>query len=166
MKVILFRHGIAVDREAPDCPPDDQRPLTPRGVRRTGDAAAGLARLDVDPDAILVSPLVRAVETGRIAAEVLGFPVGDIVRTPALEPDAPRDELFEEIAALEADTVIVVGHAPHLDLFLAEALGLAADPPFRLGKAGAAALAWTGDPETAELLWLVRPRALRRLGRD
>ena len=164
MRIVLFRHGIAVDRDDPDCPPDAERPLTARGIRRTTAAARGLARLGVDPDAILVSPLVRAVETARIAAGILDHP-DDPVRTPALEPEAPRDELFEELMGLEADTVLAVGHAPHLDLFLAEILGLPGDPPFRLGKAGAAAVDSTGDPGTARLLWMLTPRALRRLGR-
>jgi phosphohistidine phosphatase SixA len=29
MHLYLIRHGIAIDREDPNCPPDTERPLTP-----------------------------------------------------------------------------------------------------------------------------------------
>jgi len=42
MHVYLIRHGIAVDREDPICPPDTERPLTPKGMKRSHAAALGL----------------------------------------------------------------------------------------------------------------------------
>jgi phosphohistidine phosphatase SixA len=32
IQLYLIRHGIAVDREDPNCPPDTERPLTPKGL--------------------------------------------------------------------------------------------------------------------------------------
>jgi phosphohistidine phosphatase SixA len=31
MRLYLIRHGIAMDREDPKCPPDTERALTPKG---------------------------------------------------------------------------------------------------------------------------------------
>jgi hypothetical protein len=39
MRLYLMRHGIAIDREDPDCPPDPERYLTPKGIQRTRAAA-------------------------------------------------------------------------------------------------------------------------------
>ena len=61
------------------------------------------------------------------------------------------------------ESVLCVGHAPNLDLVIAEALGLRERPPARLKKAGAACLEL--DPGNgSQLLWLLEPGALRALG--
>ncbi len=73
MRLYLMRHGIAIDREDPDCPPDPERYLTPKGIQRTRAAARGLRALRVKPTALLTSPFVRAVQTGEIVCEVLGL---------------------------------------------------------------------------------------------
>src|SRR5580700_6869597 len=71
MRLYLMRHGVAVDREDPDCPPDPERYLTPKGIDRTRAAAQGLLELKVKPDALFTSPYVRAVQTGELVCEVL-----------------------------------------------------------------------------------------------
>jgi phosphohistidine phosphatase len=161
MQLILFRHGIAVDRDDPDCPPDEARPLTPKGVKRTRAAARGLATLAA-PRLILTSPLVRARQTADLAAEALGLGKRAIKVTTSLVPDALPDELLEELMALRRNPVCCVGHAPNLDLVLAEALGMRERPPVRLKKAGAACLEL--DPGNgSRLVWVMEPGALRRL---
>ena len=74
MLLYLVRHGIAMDREDPNCPPDTERPLTPRGMKRTHAAALGLLAMKVKPDAVLTSPWLRSVQTAEIFCEVIGFP--------------------------------------------------------------------------------------------
>jgi len=163
VRLVLFRHGIAMDRADPECPPDELRPLTPKGLRRTRAAAEGLRTLGVAPLEILTSNLVRARHTAEIAAEVLGVSPRRIRETRALVPEALPDELLEEIVERRIESVLCVGHAPNLDLILAEALGLRQRPPARLKKAGAACLEL--DPGNgSQLLWLVEPSTLRALG--
>ena len=48
MDCLLFRHGIAVDREDWDGQ-EAQRPLTPTGEERTRESAVGLRRLGIAP---------------------------------------------------------------------------------------------------------------------
>ena len=114
MRLYLIRHGIAVDRSEPKCPPDPERPLTPRGRRRTRASAEGFLALGVEPDALLSSPLIRAMQTAEIFADVLGFPVPKIQQTDALKVASPPSELLRELAKLRARQVMCFGHEPHL----------------------------------------------------
>ena len=165
MEICLFRHGIAFDAMDPACPPDPERPLTDEGRVRTRAAALGLRRLGVQPEAIWSSPYLRATETAEIARDVLLAPGAPIHRTRALEPLREADEVFTELAAAGISSVLCAGHAPHLDEALAFGLGLEDASFTRLKKAGAACLQWSGTGGRGQLLWLMTPRALRRLGK-
>lgn len=158
MRVILFRHGIAVDREDPACPPDPQRALTPEGVERTRLAAGGLGALGARPALILTSPYLRARQTADLAAEALGVPARAVRTSDALLPEAEPALIFAELAALAVGEVLCAGHAPHLDLALAHAVGAPRELT-ALKKAGAACL----DVDERRLIWLVEPKQLRRL---
>ncbi len=166
MRVILLRHGIAVDRTDPKCPPEPDRPLTAEGVSKTKAAARGLRAIDVRPDLVLASPYVRARQTAEIAAEILG------VRGPgpcdALLPGAPPEAIVAFLRERsDATEVLCAGHEPNLSFVLARlALGHADGPLFApLKKAGAALLETDlADDSPGELLWLLPPRILRDLG--
>src|SRR5689334_818634 len=80
----VLRHAEAAERDATSY--DDRlRDLTPRGIRRTKRAAAGLRRLEIRFESIVSSPLVRAKETARIVAERTRH-TGEIVLNDALSP--------------------------------------------------------------------------------
>jgi phosphohistidine phosphatase SixA len=119
----------------------------------------------VKPDLLLASPLRRALETARIAAEVLRVDVGAIETTQALLPDCDGAALLGELSEVSAGTVACCGHAPNLDLVIARAIG--ARVPFTaLKKAGACGLVLDSPrARHGELRWLYPPGALRRLGR-
>src|SRR5579863_8624562 len=121
MRLYLMRHGIAIDREDPDCPPDPERYLTPKGIQRTRAAARGLRALRVKPAALLSSPYVRAVQTGEIICEVLGLDSKQLRTTDALKPEAKPSRLVEDLTRLGGE-VICFGHAPHMDEFIAHAV--------------------------------------------
>lgn len=164
MHIVLVRHGIAIDREDPACPPDPERALTEQGRERTHYAALGLRALEISPGAILTSPYVRAVQTAELIAAALKVAPEGIERTELLVPDAPPRPALGLILsrAGTAGTVLVTGHAPNLDLVLAAMFDR--DEPFtELKKAGAAAVEVT--PEGPVLRWLHEPWALRKLGR-
>ena len=163
MRLYLMRHGIAIDREDPDCPSDPERYLTPKGIQRTRAAARGLRALRVKPAALLTSPYVRAVQTGEIVCEVLGLDPKQLRTTDALKPEAKPARLAEELARLGGE-VICFGHAPHLDEFIAHALKATA-PFTSLKKSGAACLDIDSlAPLRATLFWVLTSRILRRLG--
>jgi phosphohistidine phosphatase len=122
MELYLIRHGIAVDREDPNCPPDTERPLTPKGMKRSHAAALGLRALDVKPSAVLTSPWLRAVQTAEIFCETIGYPSKKIIRTDALKGTSAPSELLRELQSMKARVVLCFGHEPHLHLVIGHVL--------------------------------------------
>ena len=161
MNLILLRHGIAHDRAAADCPPDPQRALTEKGVRRTRAAVEGLRALGVRVQAIGSSRLVRALQTAEIARAVLEPARSTPVTIDALDPFGDPEQVLA--AALESgyESLLLAGHAPNLDRVLAAALG-SPGPLTPLKKAGAA---WLDvEPGAAgRLVGYFEPKLLRRI---
>lgn len=157
-----MRHGIAMDPLDPRCPPDRERPLTGKGLRRTHAAAAGLRAMGEIPDRIFTSPLTRAVQTAEILAEVMeGAPVQV---TETLSGGVRTRDVFDLLAAQDVPAVCCVGHAPQLDLLLVQALSHDQPEVAKLKKAGAACIEFdVVAPSGARLLWLMAPRALRKI---
>lgn len=166
MLVYLVRHGIAVSRTDPTSPADAARPLTPKGIEKTTEVARGLAELRVHPSMLMTSPLLRAVQTGEIFAEVLGFPVTRLRRSDSLAPGSKPALLFAELAHMKARAVMCFGHAPHLDDTIAAATAGKSPAFTQLKKAGIALLEFDSfEPPKALLCWLYTPKVLRRLTR-
>ncbi len=164
MRLLIIRHATAVPRGTPGIP-DDDRPLTPRGVRRFRSAAAGLARLVKAPDVLLASPLPRAKRTAELAARAWGKGV-KVTDAPALAGGS-----FEEIADLlntlpASATVAVVGHEPDLSGLLARLLGAPRADRLVFRKGGAALVDVPGSlAEGGVLLWYAPPRLMRLAAR-
>src|SRR5215470_8731961 len=123
MILYIVRHGIAVDSTDPSSPPDSERPLTARGVKKTRLAALGLAKFDIKPESIITSPLVRAVQTAEIFAEALGYPPSKIRSSEHLKPAADPAEFLKEVSRIKAKEAICFGHAPHLDTMISQLAG-------------------------------------------
>ena len=64
-ELLLLRHGIAEDREAPH--DDAQRSLTPVGRDRAARVIQRLVAMEFGCDLVLSSPLVRARQTAELA---------------------------------------------------------------------------------------------------
>lgn len=133
MKLYLIRHAEAVSEDVAGC--DADRWLSPRGR----EAARGLARLlreqGVALDAIVSSPLPRAVQTAELVAAGLDY-LGPIAVDAALAPGChPRpvvDRLHDHGAA-----VAVVGHEPTIASLAAILIGRPAFPAFRTAQCAA-----------------------------
>jgi phosphohistidine phosphatase len=163
MLLCLMRHGIAIDHADPACPPDPERPLTQKGMERTRAAARGLRTLGIQPNLVLSSPYLRAMQTAEIACIVLEISVNNIRQTEALLPGASPRMLFEELSKSKADEAICFGHAPNLDEVIASAVH-ASKGFTELRKAGAAYLEMDPlQPVDGRMIWLMTSRALRIL---
>jgi|SRR4029077_13971466 len=164
MQLYLIRHGIAVDREDPNCPPDTERPLTPKGIKKTRDAALGLRALDVEPNAVFTSPWLRALQTAEIFCEVIGYSSKKIIRTDALKGGSAPADLLHELQSLKAKVVFCFGHEPHLHLVIGHVLHSSAKIT-ELKKAGLALLELERiSPPQGRLLALYPASTLRALG--
>jgi phosphohistidine phosphatase len=159
----LLRHGIAED--AVPGGDDTARPLSSRGRIRMRAAARGMRRVGVRIDALLTSPMRRALETASIVAEVYGGRPQPRVVPALAQGVAPAEMLRALRPALRGGDVLVAGHEPGLSGLAAlvlvgstEALSLA------LKKGGLIALELR-DRSPATLRFFVTPRQLRRLGR-
>jgi phosphohistidine phosphatase len=166
MQLYIVRHGIAIDREDPKCPPDPQRYLTEEGIEKTKQVAKGLAALGVTADLLLSSPYVRAAQTAEIFAAALDHAKQKIRRTDLLLPGAEPSLLFRELAKdRQASSIFLFGHAPQLDDIVATALGSKRHIT-SLKKAGVALLELKRiSPPIAALIWLATPKLLRRAGK-
>jgi phosphohistidine phosphatase len=162
MILYIARHGIALERTDPKCPPDPERPLTAKGVQKTRSAALGLKELGVKPDLLITSPYVRAAQTAEIFAEALGFPTSKIRVSEALRPAANPADIVKEISHLKAKELMCFGHAPHLDQLISQLVG-ARGLFTELKKAGVASLQHTGTHSAWHLQWILTPKVLRQL---
>jgi phosphohistidine phosphatase len=166
MQLYIVRHGIAVDREDPKCPPDPDRYLTEEGIKKTKAVARGVAELGIGPDVLFSSPYVRAWQTAEIFADALEYPKGKIKKTDHLLPGAEPAALFRELAKeKDAAVVFVFGHAPNVDDVLATALGVKHHVT-SMKKAGVALVELKRvSPPGGELVWLGTPKLLKRAGK-
>jgi phosphohistidine phosphatase len=134
----LLRHA-----EAADGTPDDDRPLTDRGVIQARDAGLALASLGATIDVCLTSPKRRALETAQLACEALDI-------EPVIEP-ALSGHPFDPLALTAGlEDVLLVGHDPSFSLTVHDLTGAQA----RMRKGGMAGI------QKGELVVLLRPREL------
>lgn len=113
MDCILFRHGIAVERDEWE-ESDAERPLTEKGAKRVAQAARGLLALGVKPTHLFASPLIRAHETAKLLQAAFRDRVPTKICDELL-PDAPPDKILPLLDSLPPDAnVIFVGHEPYL----------------------------------------------------
>jgi phosphohistidine phosphatase len=166
MQLYIVRHGIAIDREDPKCPPDPERYLTEEGVEKTKQVAKGLAALGVTAGLFLSSPYVRAAQTAEIFAAALDYAKQKIRRTDLLLPGAEPSLLFRELGKdRQVSSIFLFGHAPQLDDIVATALGSKRHLT-SLKKAGVALLELKRiSPPIGALIWLATPKLLRRAGK-
>ena len=110
MQIYLLRHGIAEDPKPGR--PDAERALTPEGRDKLRRVLKRARNADCCPSVILSSPYRRALETSAIAAEVLGYK-GDVVKTPALTPEASPADTWNEICDRHDERAILLSsHEP------------------------------------------------------
>jgi len=174
VELLLVRHAIAFEHNARRWPDDGERPLSPRGVLRARNAAAGLKRIDLRPAQVLASPLLRTQQTAAILTQFAGWPKA--TACPQLLPGGSPQELLALLARAHQPRaqkprvhewrVAVIGHQPDLGRLLAACLpGNVGNAAFEFRKMGVALIAFHGAPRAGhgELRWLVPPRLLRAM---
>jgi phosphohistidine phosphatase len=134
----MLRHA-----EAADGHPDDERPLTDRGVQQATDAGLALARLGLKLEVCLSSPKLRALQTAQLACEPLGV-------QPIVEPKLAGEPFDVHELTAGLDEVLIVGHDPSFSFTLHSLTGAQS----RMRKGGLAGI------HKGELVTLLRPAEL------
>lgn len=159
----LFRHGPAESRDPLKWPEDDDRPLSPEGVKQTKRAAKGFARLDFSVSQVISSPAQRARQTAEIVREALGDQRA-LELWEELAPDSPSAPVLARVSRVgkRADRAILVGHEPMMSELVGLSLTGEAVSFVHFARAGAAGLAFARSvaPGAAELSWLLTRRQL------
>ncbi len=167
MDLLVVRHAIAEERDAfaaQGGADDAERPLTGEGRRRFERGARGLRTLVDSVELLATSPLLRALETAEILADVYGIEIG--ARLRALAPDAKPAELVPWLRRQRRRRLVaIVGHEPHLSSLVEHLLVGRRGGFVELKKGGACLLALGESPAPgrAKLTWLLTAGQLRRL---
>ncbi len=151
--MVLLRHGTAVPHGVGGLD-DEERPLIAEGEREARNAGRALRALQVRPDGVVTSPLVRARQTAKLAAAELGM---RSVVDDALRPGFGQEALDELFARHTGECLVLVGHDPDFSGLLRDLTGAQVAMP----KGGLADV----DLPSGELRWLLRPRALRLIAK-
>ncbi len=159
MKLYFLRHGLAQDRL--DWKGDDrERPLTEKGRERMERSAAAIARLDLELETILTSPLKRAQQTASIVAETLHAAHKTRI-DGRLGPGFGKGAL----AAILRDyagskSLMLVGHEPGMSEAISALIG---GGRIVCKKGGLACVKLIAPSSlSGELLWLIPPNFLAR----
>lgn len=156
MILYVVRHGIAEDHNKGG---DAARELTRTGKEKVKEVMRFL-RGEISPDLFLTSPLVRAVQTAEIAAEVLGYK-RDVELSDALLPESSSGDTFGELDFRRENGVIIFGHNPHLSYLVSDGISSGA-AEILLKKASVTAIEFGPSPRQGDglLKWMITPGVL------
>ncbi len=133
MKIYFVRHAAAIERGGGVT--EEGRYLTPEGRVFFRKTARTMLKRGVEPDLILTSPLLRAVQTADILAETLAY-IGPLAAVAELEPgfNLPRlERLLDQYQ--HVSELVLVGHEPDLSSVVSSLLALPDGFDFKKGSA-------------------------------
>lgn len=162
MDIYFLRHANAGEPKL-NSAKDEKRPLDKLGIEQSHDVGRALAALDVSADAIISSPLTRALQTASVVANEIGYEEKVIIDA-ALRPGASYEQ-FQELLSrhIRKDAIMVVGHNPNLTEFLNKLLaGGAALHALELKKGSIARVEKVGR-KPAVLRWCMTPKVVRSI---
>jgi len=164
MIVYFLRHASAGQHKISP-KQDEKRPIDDVGKKQSYDVGRALATLGVEVDAVISSPLTRAVQTAEIAAKEFGHK-DKLVLSEAMRPEASFDQFHDLLAQhRESKAIMVVGHNPSITEFLIHLLTGGEICDCMEFKKGAVAKVEVEDNK-AKLHWMFTPKMASRLQTD
>ena len=157
MKLYFLRHGLAGQR-GEWTGNDFDRPLTEGGKERMAREAATLAKLGLNLDLIITSPLIRAYQTAEIVAQRLNM-AAKLIQDERLAPGFGAEQLAQILRAhSDVNTLMLVGHEPDFSETISHLIGGGRV----VCKKGGLACVDMPDPAllTGDLVWLIPPSVL------
>lgn len=167
MDLYIMRHGIAAARGAPDLATDRQRSLTEEGRTKLRKITRAMKAMELSFDLILSSPYLRAKQTAEIVA-------GELKARKRLEladelaPGTSPKLFLERLrrSQMLPESVLVVGHEPHLSSLISLLLSGSPTLQIELKKGGLCKLAVPAlkTERRATLEWLLTPKQMAAMG--
>lgn len=158
MDLYFLRHGKAEERALGGS--DAERRLTERGIAEMRAEAVGIAARKLQIDAIISSPLPRALQTAELVATAFGLPPSSIrIEAALVSGQFDLSELQRLLAGKPREyRVLFVGHEPDLSYLVQVLIG---GEPVEMKK-GALALVETERVAAGGgvLRWLAPPKSL------
>jgi phosphohistidine phosphatase len=152
MKLIIVRHAEAVERSADIR--EEGRYLTPEGRLSFRKTAEIMKDKGINPDLILTSPLLRAVQTADILAETISYN-GPLIATDDLAPGFDIEELRQLLKTFkDAREIVLVGHEPDLGGIVASLLSLPEGFAFKKGSAVKLKIEPEAPGQPSDFKWL------------
>lgn len=168
VELYILRHGEA-GKKLPSGNKDSERPLTVTGEQEVEEVAESLSDLGLKFDAIISSPLKRALQTAEIVAKVLKAKK-KIELWDELKPESSHSDFYKRLSQVKRESsVLVVGHEPFLSSMIGDLVfsggNNSAQGRIVLKKSGLAKVAVTSFQPRAqgELRWLLTPRHLKKI---
>lgn len=161
MNIYFLRHASAGSRKA-NAAADELRALDPDGIQQCGVIGRALSAMDVKVEAVISSPLKRAIQTAELVAREIGYK-DKIESSDALRPEADY-RAFQQLLQSHAktDEIMVVGHNPNLSEFLSLLIsGGASHSAVDLRKGAIAKVPIDGN--SSALQWCFTPKAVKAI---
>jgi phosphohistidine phosphatase len=153
MKLYFVRHATAIAKGGQVV--DEHRYLTLRGRKSFRLTANNMAKKGIVPDAIITSPLVRAVQTAEILSEALAFE-GKLVVSSELAPSFDPAKLRRILASFKGTHgLALVGHEPDLGEVVGILLKLRRPLPLKKGMVVCLKMPPTKQKAQASLKWVM-----------
>jgi phosphohistidine phosphatase len=164
MNVYLLRHAHALNIGEQGSQTDAERPLSDEGRRQTELVAGAMKGLGLKFDQVLSSPLRRSMETAQELCRHLGLPAEALMTCEQLEPGVSSKKLMKRLRSLEANEVVLIGHAPDLGEHAAWLMG-SKRCHLEIVKGGLAAIRCDAPPRkgVGALTWLLTPELIAAL---
>ena len=158
-EIFILRHAHAQDIS--DRETDFERKLTEEGIKKTRKISLFFDSLEKNLDLVLSSPFLRAKETASIFVQNLK-PKPELKIVDFLSAGTSSKEIAKGLLPYNSfEKLLLVGHAPDLEMFLGRLIGA---ERVILKRGALAKVRLNSSIElSGELIWLVIPRLIKNL---
>lgn len=160
-EIFILRHAQAEELNKVQVKEDFERNLTEEGIERTKKLSILFDKLEEAPDLVLSSPYLRAKTTAELFVNSLN-PKPEIKVVDFLSSGTSCKDIAKGLLPFFShNKIVLVGHAPDLETFLAKLIG--ADR-IKLKKGAIAKVSLNNSIElSGELEWLITSKIVKKL---